>query len=333
MQSLTITHGELVDTLFVGSTFLDVILSDLTSSPAPGKEVWAAGRALSPGGIANNAVGAARLGLSSALVTALGDDSCGDLVWGWLDSEPGVDLSRSRRLEGIDTALTVAISDRHDRSFISHGSLDPIPITRITSTLPRARASFFGLRPQPVDWVALERDAGSLIFAGVGWDERHTGLANPAASLADVDVFIANETESLAFTGADTVRKALERLAESVPLAVITPGALGATAIDADGIVEVPAAPIAGVSRDTTGAGDEFVAALMYATLAGSALDERLKFANVCAGLATRSLGGAASAPGLDDIARWYRSTDVCPGYGFLDDLLLPTGGVGRLHP
>jgi hypothetical protein len=59
-----------VDAFFAGTVFLDVILSGLPGAPVSGQEIWATGRALSPGGIANNATGTARLGLRTGLAAA-----------------------------------------------------------------------------------------------------------------------------------------------------------------------------------------------------------------------------------------------------------------------
>jgi sugar/nucleoside kinase (ribokinase family) len=323
MVPVSVSEDSHVDALFVGAVFLDIVLSELGGSPTPGQEVWASRRCISPGGMANNAVGAARLGMRSALVTAVGDDACGDLVWGPLSREARLDLSWARQVAGLETALSVVVSDERDRTLISHGALDPLPLAEITPTLPTADASFFSLRPDPVGWIALEKRAGSMIFAGVGWDERHRWSSEIVSQLSDVDVFVANEAEALAYTGASTTREALRRLGDRVPLAVITLGARGSIALDSAAAVEVAAEPVPGPVCDTTGAGDEFVAGLMHATVAGMPLMDRLRYANLCAGLSTRGWGGAASAPTLDQVNDWYRSPEPKPaGYGFLGQLL-----------
>lgn len=320
---VSVSEASRVDALFVGAVFLDIVLSGLGGAPTPGQEVWASRRSLSPGGMANNAVGAARLGMRSALVTAVGDDACGDLVWGPLSREPRLDLSWARRVAGLETALSVVVSDERDRSLISHGVLDPLPLAEITATLPLADASFFSLRPDPVGWITLEKRAGSIIFAGVGWDERHRWSSEIASQLSDVDVFVANEAEALAYTGASTPREALRSLGDRVPIAVITLGARGSIALDSGAAVEVVAEPVCGPVRDPTGAGDEFVAGLMHATVTGMPLAERLRYANLCAGLSTRGWGGAASAPTIGQIDDWYRSPEAKPvGYGFLGPFL-----------
>ena len=57
---------------------------------------------------------------------------------------------------------------------------------------------------------------------------------------------------------------------------------------------------------DPTGAGDNFVAALVYARLAGWPLQRSLDFAVLCSALSVTQFGGSLSAPGWGDIASWY---------------------------
>ena len=65
-----------------------------------------------PGGIANLAVAARRLGLRTSLAAAFGDDAYGDFCWETLADEEGVDLSRSRRFEGWHCPVTVSMAVR-----------------------------------------------------------------------------------------------------------------------------------------------------------------------------------------------------------------------------
>jgi sugar/nucleoside kinase (ribokinase family) len=220
-----------VDAFFAGTVFLDVILSGLPSAPVPGQEIWAAGRALSPGGIANNAAGTARLGLRTGLAAAFGDDACGDLAWRMLAAEPRLDLSWSRRVPGLDTALTVSLSTATaaDRALVSHGALNPVPLDDLTKTVPRAGATFVSLSTgaRLPSWIASQRAAGAIVFADVGWDERYGWSRDALDQLTGIDVFVPNDVEAMAYTGASTPRAALRALGELVPQVVITCGARG----------------------------------------------------------------------------------------------------------
>jgi hypothetical protein len=73
---------------------------------------------------------------------------------------------------------------------------------------------------------------------------------------------------------------------------------------------------------DPTGAGDVFGAGLVFGTLAGWPLADRLKFANLCAGLSVRHLSGSLGAPCWAEIAAFGESAevpeDVLNGYSFV---------------
>src|SRR3954447_21603461 len=107
--------------LFVpGVVFLDVIFTGLRELPGPGTEVRASGMGSCPGGIANLAVAAARLGLHTGLGTALSTDAYGDFCAEILRTQEDVDLSASLRTDG-HSPVTVSIADGRDRSMITHG--------------------------------------------------------------------------------------------------------------------------------------------------------------------------------------------------------------------
>ena len=70
-----------VDVFVQGMVFLDIVFTGLHELPRPGTEVWADGMGSCPGGIANLAVAASRLGLRTSLAAAFGDDDYGDFCW------------------------------------------------------------------------------------------------------------------------------------------------------------------------------------------------------------------------------------------------------------
>jgi pfkB family carbohydrate kinase len=121
-----------------GLLFADLVFK-LPEPPRPGAEVWAAGFAESPGGIANFAVALSRLGLRTGLAATLGDDDRGDRLWSELSNE-GVDLSLSRRVAGWPTPLTVALSYAGDRALVTHGSEPPLTADQLISSPPAAAA-------------------------------------------------------------------------------------------------------------------------------------------------------------------------------------------------
>ena len=114
------------------------------------------------------------------------------------------------------------------------------------------------------------------------------------------------------YTRCSTVEIAAQRLAERVGLAVVTRGPRGALAVDSrrGATVAVPAAQV--TPRDTTGAGDAFLAGLMAGIAAAATrgwdLQTQLWLASVTASLSTQQLGGATAAPYPREIARFLSS-------------------------
>lgn len=111
----------------------------------------------------------------------------------------------------------------------------------------------------------------------------------------------------MSYTRTTTPAAALERLAELVPVVVVSDGSNGALAMDARSgeRVAVPAIPVS--AADTTGAGDVFAAGFIAATLWDLPLTERVHFAALVAALSVTRLGGADSAPRWNDLAAWHQ--------------------------
>jgi sugar/nucleoside kinase (ribokinase family) len=318
------------DVYLTGSVFLDIIFTGLDSAPVRGTESWARGMGSSPGGVANMATALARLGLRTSLAAAFGDDHYGAYCWETLEQGEGIDLSLSRTVPGWHSPVTVSMAYEGERTMVSHGHKAPPP-EPVPDCPPPARAAVASLTPgQRAEWVAQAARKGSRIFADVGWDE--TGRWDPAdlADLEFCEAFLPNAEEAVCYTRTECPRAAARKLAELVPLAVVTLGAEGAYAVNAatGESAEVPAIQVEAL--DPTGAGDVFVAGFVTGTLAGWPLADRLAFAGLTAALSVQEFGGSLSAPGWSEIAAWWQRVRSYPGqdpealrrYAFLADLV-----------
>lgn len=299
--------GAQFDVVVGGTVFCDLVFSGL-ALPAPGAEVYAERFALTPGGVANRAVAAARLGAPTAMLASVGPDIFGARVVELLEQESCLDLRWLRRSTTVHTALTVAVADEHERSFITYQEPGAGVPGAWPGPLPAARTCHIGLGVEEVPgWVARMRAAGTTVVAGVGWDPTHVWSPTVLDRLAEVDVFVPNEIEALRYTGTETIEAAAAALAERVATVVITRGRAGALAVDsASGQrLSIPAVEV--TVADPTGAGDVFVAALMAAGAHGWDLVTRVRFAALAASLSVRGLGGALSAPRAGDIRDFLR--------------------------
>ena len=340
-----------VDVFVQGMVFLDIVFTGLRDLPRPGTEVWADGMGSCPGGIANLAVAASRLGLHTALGAAFGDDDYGDFCWRVLEDQERVDLSMSRRYPRWHTPVTVSVSLEGDRTMITHGHEPPEDATTMLGSTPRARSVLIDLdghKPLGAGlperaWAEQAHAAGALLFADVGWDP--TGAWSPTVldQLSFCHGFLPNAVEAMAYTRTDSPSDALYALADLVPLAVVTIGRDGALAIDSTTGEEasVPALKVDAI--DATGAGDVFDAGVLVGTLAGWPLVQRISFATLCSSLAVQEFGGSLAAPGWGDISDWWHRVREQPTanaaarsvqrrFAFLDDLVadVPPGAVRR---
>jgi sugar/nucleoside kinase (ribokinase family) len=322
-----------VDVFVQGTVFLDVVMTGLRGRPAPGTEVFTDGMGSCPGGIANLAVAAGRLDLSTSLSAAFSDDLYADFCRRVLEEE-GVDLGTARRMPGWPTPVTVSMAVDGDRSMVTHMVPTPVGEDELVGTPPHARAVIGYLGPHEPAWRRRAREQGSLVVADVGWDGSGAWASAVLDQLASCDVFLPNEVEATAYTRTDDAEAALKRLAELVPVVAVTSGASGSRAVDANTGEHAEAAAVPVQVLDTTGAGDVFDTAFTLGTLEGWSLPDRLAFANLCAALSARHVGGSLAAPGWSDVASWWaaartraRGGDAAAAelgrrYGFLDDVV-----------
>mgnify|MGYP001589793992 CR=1 FL=1 len=332
-----------LDVVTTGTIFFDLIFTGLPRLPEPGEELSSAGMGSCPGGIANFATAAARLGLRTGLVAGFGDDAYADWMWDTLSGQEKIDLSASRRFPNFHSALTVSMAFSDDRGMVTHAHPLPESLEANLLAAPAARAATVDLS-DPAPWWHTFKDRGTLLFADVGFDE--TGRWDRAALdlLVDCHAFTPNSLEAMCYTRTERPTDAVRRLADRVPLAVVTDGVHGSFAIDQMTGEEAYCPAVVTEAIDPTGAGDVFAASILLGTLAGWPLDHRLRFAALSSSLAVRQFGGSLAAPGWGDIADWWglaaaraqggdlKAAYVLRDYAFLRDLLPdhPVLGVRR---
>ena len=263
------------DLILAGTVFQDIIFTGLPHAPEPGTEIWSEGMGSCPGGVANQAIAAARLGLKTGLAAAFGDDGYGDYNWKILAGQEHVDLSLSRRIPGWHSPVTVSLSVQKDRSLVTHGHPAPVTSSELIGPPPPALAGIAELDLEIEPWAVAAHQSGVKLFGDVGWDPSGKWSPVRLENLQYFHAFLPNQREAMAFTGKDDPWAALYALADRVPVAVVTLGAQGAMAVDSETGEEewVPSLPV--TAFDPTGAGDCFDAAFIVGSLAGWPLGEQ----------------------------------------------------------
>ena len=274
-----------VDLAVLTPAYLDYTFVGLEALPGPGEERFAGDMLRSPGGGAITAVGARRLGLTTALVAPLGDDLAGQFVRRELDAE-GVILTEPR---GSRTPTTMVMPVAGERSMVTvdpgvrarAADLDPLSPRAVAATLEQ-----IDLIPGNVCAFVTCGDDDARAFAG---RLPQTSVGRRPRAL------IVNRREAGVLTGASNPEDAAARLAEVADIAAVTLGAEGAVAV-VDGHAVAVDGSNAGPVIDTTGAGDLFAAALAWADLAGAEPEVSLAWANLYAGLSVGSHTGTGGA-------------------------------------
>lgn len=96
---------------------------------------------------------------------------------------------------------------------------------------------------------------------------------------ASVDLLFCNEEEAMLYTGKDNVMEAREELKKSARTFVITQGKNGAMIYDGDTFIDIEPYKVTAV--DSTGAGDMFAGAFLYAITHGHSFAEAGKLASL----------------------------------------------------
>jgi sugar/nucleoside kinase (ribokinase family) len=255
------------------------------------------------------AAGAARLGLSCALVGVVGDDALGRLQLDALDRR-GVDTSTVIVDPALATGLTVILSRGDDRAILtSLGAIDALDAARVDLAVLRdARhvhvSSYYlqhRLRPTLEPLLVAAREGGASVSLDPNWDPAETWDGGLLALLPQLDYLFVNEQEARLIGRAEDAADAAARLAAHGPTVVVKLGPSGAVLVDKEFVSRV-----AGLSQsvvDTTGAGDSFDAGFIYGALAGWRRDRCLEFACICGSLSV-SAAGLSGQPTLDEALR-----------------------------
>jgi sugar/nucleoside kinase (ribokinase family) len=289
-----------VDVTVVGSPFLDLVFEGLPRLPGPGEEVVGRTLHVVPGGTAVQAIGLARLGLSVALVSPKASDAGGSLLAEAFEREgirwigPATDRTATTAVlsapEGTAMATATAGGGEPDAEAVA--ATRPMSVV-----LSLGRA---GLRPPGVPACLV---TGSIeIEAGV--------------SLTDVpeetgDVLVMNVREATALTGerdAEAAAVALGRRAQTV---IVTLGAQGAVGIQGGALARAPSPHVTPV--DATGAGDLFVAAIVWARASRLPFRDALSWACLYAGLSVSAPTAVAGARHLEDLVGEGRRRGLTP--------------------
>jgi sulfofructose kinase len=244
----------------------------------------------------------ARLGLSAGYVGLLGDDAEGR----WLREEfvkGGIDVARLRLRADVGTNICLLLVDQATarRAILCHQRVQPSALTLDEADRDYVQAArvlhldgqFMPAAIQAARWA---REA----HVTVCFDGNH-----PRAGLGEllpfVDWLVVAETFPRTYTGNPNPREAAEELLDlGAEVLVVTQGSRGCSVHTGREHFHVPALAVQAV--DTTGAGDAFHGAFIYAMLQGWQPRRAAAFSNAAAALNCLMLGGRRGLPALTQV-------------------------------
>jgi ribokinase len=286
------------DVAVIGPPSLDLRFRGAPHLPTLGEEVLCQALDVRAGGSAISAITMAHLGLRVAVCWPVGQDRFGSLLAAALSDE---------RVDWVGpdspaTPVTAVVAVDCDRAMIAHAPGGP------PSQTPTARAQVVRLGDSPIG-----RRARRYVVTDEQGSQRlsRAGLA----ALEGAEALIVNEREASRLSGYSEPARCAHDLAQRTGalVVVVTRGSRGALAVtsDAGAEVQVSAHPV--TVSDTTGAGDVFAGAYVWADLRGWSLEQRLAFANLAASLAVKSTSGVPRRAELASAATEQLGLDLEP--------------------
>jgi 5-dehydro-2-deoxygluconokinase len=268
----------------------------------------------------NVSVGTRRLGLRSALLTAVGDDQVGDFVTAFLDRER-VETRFIPRKAGHRTSaviLTIQPPDKFPLTFYRDNCADRALTIDDVARAPIAdsRVIFVtgtGLSHDPardatLAAAAAARDAGVPVVVDIDyrpdqWDNAAAFSTQMRRLLRSATLAVGTEEELAATSGSTAVAPgAALLLACGIEALVLKRGARGSTVFRLNA-PPAEAAPFPIDVLNVLGAGDAFASGLLYGYLQGWPLERAARMGNACGAIVVTRHGCANFMPTLDEVS------------------------------
>lgn len=283
--------------LCAGEAFEDLVFFALDRLPDLGEEVKTDHfTATVGGGAVITAVHAARLGMKTGILSALGEAAATRLT------REGVSVTNLRK-PNEPHAITAALSTEEDRAFVTFNGVNAKLEARLATVLATFAKATARRAPQhvhlcfyPHDCAQWTRIVTRLRTRGItsswdfGWNELLTGDRGLTGLIDALDFVFVNELEARLYTGEATLEAAIPHWRRRQAITIIKQGGNGATWLAPDRDIHFPAPRVKVV--DTTGAGDAFNAGFLVAWLRGKSPAQCLAAGNKAGAASTRKAGG-----------------------------------------
>jgi sugar/nucleoside kinase (ribokinase family) len=302
------TETDHYDVVGVGVPYLDIVVG-LTEYPGTNRSAPIGELTLSGGGKVPTALAAAaRLGLSAALVAGIADDAFGTIIRSELE-RAGVSLKHA--VPSAQSALSIVVSERETAGrtiLYSESAVPPVDVFRSGRLSARLLhiSSFGEAEREAVAWA--HREGIPVMLDADYYDPDF------AVHARDVRLFIGSEHYFRNWKPEMALSEKLEYIyAQGPDVVIATLGEAGCMVLDERGLYPVPPFDIRAV--DTTGAGDVFHGAYIYAYLQNWDYRDCAVFANAVAALKCMKPGGMRGIPNEEEIRAFLAHHRIDPNH------------------
>lgn len=279
-----------------GATNVDLLYEDMPKIPDVGEEIYTDKFSCQlGGGLPATLINIGRLGIESKIATELG----GDMFSAFAAEQykmNNVEPMNIYKGSSIPLNITSAIILKDDRSFITYGkgSIEPDD---------EAKESFYNMAHgakiclmQPGGFIEVYKklkSEGTLMVLDMGWDE-NMSVEKYSDLLDTADIYTPNRKEALRITGAANESDAADALKKYFDRVIVK--------VDKDGCIGIDNGERFFVksvekfkNKDSTGAGDAFLAGLCYGLFYDYPLKDCIEFGNITGGKAVTAVGALSA--------------------------------------
>lgn len=279
-----------------GATNVDLLYEDMPKIPDVGEEIYTDKFSCQlGGGLPATLINIGRLGIESKIATELG----GDMFSAFAAEQykmNNVEPMNIYKGSSIPLNITSAIILKDDRSFITYGkgSIEPDD---------EAKESFYNMAHgakiclmQPGGFIEVYKklkSEGTLMVLDMGWDE-NMSVEKYSDLLDTADIYTPNRKEALRITGAANENDAADALKKYFDRVIVK--------VDKDGCIGIDNGERFFVksvekfkNKDSTGAGDAFLAGLCYGLFYDYPLKDCIEFGNITGGKAVTAVGALSA--------------------------------------
>lgn len=249
---------------------------------------------------ANQAVAAARLGANVHMVGTVGSDEFGHLLIDNLEAN-GISTTLVEQVNNVESGSAHIILADNDNSIIY--------IPGANNEFKEERLDKLKDEMKTAEYVIIQNEIPMPIISGLIeiCDELSVKIIyNPApAEEMDLDLidkvtyFTPNENEFSLLFPELTLKEGLKTYPNKL---IITLGDEGVAYSNGEEIIQIPSYKVK--VKDTTGAGDTFNGALVYALSVDADLKKSIQFANLVAAISIQKDGAQGGMPTLEEVIR-----------------------------